>query len=641
MLSNVPPEVERVVARCLKSDPERRFQTMADLKVALEELRAEVDSGDLSRPASPTRRKAWVGAVVALALLAIGAGLVLRWKRPSPRRAPLTRLTHDSGWTDFPAISPDGNLLAYASDRADDKNIDLWVQQVPDGQPVRLTRGPGDDTKPSFSPDGSRIVFQSTRGGTTGIYIIPTLGGEERLLVKDGLGPRFSPAGDFIAYVVFEEGVSHIRLVPTGGGPPRTLSDPSLFWMPPVWSPDGKHLLAYGRKLPEQTGDWYVLSPEGGEPVKTGMGEVLPRRAVNLVPSPQAWLARGNRILFQADVGDSRNLWQVPISPETWHAVGPPERVTSGTTYDDAPSVTPDGRLVFASRIDVTDIWSLPIDANAARVRGEPERLTRGVAVVHGPRISVSGKKMVFGVRKASNWGLHLRDLVTGSETVLAQSTHMEWHPLSPDERKVAYWTEEKDGPATWISELEGGAPDKVCSDCGPPLDWSPDGTQILFAVGGGRPPFRALTLLDLASGRKRELLRAASPTFNNTARFSWDGQWLVFWTVYANQMLIAPVSNERVPEPETWIPVGKGDQPHWSPDGNTLYFLGERDCQMAQRLDPQTKRPVGDLLILGCFQIKRLLTEDSHISVAGDRIVYDLVERTSNIWMTELPRRR
>jgi eukaryotic-like serine/threonine-protein kinase len=50
---DLPAELTRILTRCLRKDPARRFQHMADLKVALEELRAESDSGSLAA-AAPT-----------------------------------------------------------------------------------------------------------------------------------------------------------------------------------------------------------------------------------------------------------------------------------------------------------------------------------------------------------------------------------------------------------------------------------------------------------------------------------------------------------------------------------------------------------------------------------------------------------
>src|SRR5207244_9612836 len=96
------------------------------------------------------------------------------------------RTTSDAALTTTPAISQDGKLVAYASDRAGTSNLELYVQQVSGGRPLRLTDHPADDYLPSFSPDSSQIVFRSERDGG-GIYIVPALGGEGRRIAPKGL----------------------------------------------------------------------------------------------------------------------------------------------------------------------------------------------------------------------------------------------------------------------------------------------------------------------------------------------------------------------------------------------------------------------------------------------------------------------
>jgi hypothetical protein len=83
---------------------------------------------------------------------------------------------------------------------------------------------------------------------------------------------------------------------------------------------------------------------------------------------------------------------------------------------------------------------------------------------------------------------------------------------------------------------------------------------------------------------------------------------------------------------------------PRWAANGNLLYFLSERDgysCIWAQRLDPATKRPVGDAVAFhhehrSRFSINRPRGWES-ISVSRDKLIFALMEMTANIWLTNL----
>ena len=361
LAEGIPVDLEKTIARCLRKSADRRFQGMADLRIALLDLKEESDSGRAMAPAA-TRRRLPVPAVaaalgVAVAITAAAAWWVLRSKRPPQLPVPRA-LTFDSGVTIFPAISRDGKLLAYASDRADGTNPDIWVQQIAGGPPVQLTRHPAHDSEPDFSPDGTRIAFSSTRDGG-GVYVIPTLGGDERKLADHGKNPRFSPDGKWIAYAVGEGSGLRVFVVPATGGESRRMAPGfRTIGQPPLWSPDGKHLLigSYDPTEPPTVPpwDWWACPLDGGAPVKTGAYKYLVEQGVRITMLGDWW---GDFLYLKAGTRQTGNVWRVPLSSKTFQATGPAQRVTSGTGDENMPRVSAASDLVFAAIDNRVSLW--------------------------------------------------------------------------------------------------------------------------------------------------------------------------------------------------------------------------------------------------------------------------------------------
>jgi hypothetical protein len=88
-----------------------------------------------------------------------------------------------------------------------------------------------------------------------------------------------------------------------------------------------------------------------------------------------------------------------------------------------------------------------------------------------------------------------------------------------------------------------------------------------------------------------------------------------------------------------------RDDKPRWSPDGNLLYFISDRDgflCFWAQRLDPASKRPIGPPFSIYHFHgASRSMTNVGlgalEPAVARDTMTFNLAEVTGNIWMASL----
>jgi Tol biopolymer transport system component len=664
MAASVPGDLQRLIARCLRKDPERRAQHMDDVKLALEQLNEDAESGRLSADVTAAHRTTPAsrgrGAALAAGAVLLIAGVLGWWLKAAGNRdgasdGPiLTRLTSDPGLTTDPAFSPVGNLFAYASDRDGVGGLDIWVKQIAGGDPIRLTHDPADDHEPAFSPDGSQIAFRSERQGG-GIYVVSTLGGNERKLADLGRRPRFSPDGKWIAYWVGERTnntTGKIFVIPVAGGPAVSIQ-PNLGWMSdPVWSPDSRFLLF--RSQPQASGsapgavDWWVAPLGPGAPVKTGAIELLRKQGLTEVPVPET-ITETNEVVFVGSLGAATNIWQLPISPKTWKAEGPARRLTFGTGEETSPSLGKDGRLLFSAIVRNVDVWSLPADGNQGKATGELRRLTNDAATDDWPSISADGKVLTFASDRAGSRDVWIKDLATGSERRLTSGPSIRYGPrISSDGSQVAYLASENRQLPIYVIASGGGIPRKVCENCGYIWGWGEKGAGLTFSLIG--PPWY-ISWLNLDSGQTRELIRSEHTMLE--AHVSPDGQWIAFQvqkSTQTRQIFVAPFRSESVPGPSDWIPVTDGEgidrNCYWSPDGNLLYYQSEREgyrCIFARHLDRSTRRPVGPPFAVYHSHHARLSLSNAanpgatSLSVARDSIVFAQGEITGNVWMAKV----
>jgi len=150
--ASTPPALRSLIARCVQKDRRNRLRDIGDAKIDLEaRTDAAIDKPGASAVAS------WPFVRVGIVAIAVAAALGVGWAvwrarstasdRPATVSAPLmlTQVTADGGITAGPALSNDGALLAYASDRVGTNNLDLWVQQTSGSVPLQLTRDPLDE----------------------------------------------------------------------------------------------------------------------------------------------------------------------------------------------------------------------------------------------------------------------------------------------------------------------------------------------------------------------------------------------------------------------------------------------------------------------------------------------------------------
>ena len=534
----------------------------------------------------------WKLATVCLA--AAGVYLWIANRRSAPDDFAFVPLTSGAGLTASPAISVDGQLAAYASDR-EGKNLDLYVQPIPAGMPVRLTHTAEDESEPAFSPDSGSLAFRSEKAGGA-LYVMPARGGEATLLAPRGHDPRYSPDGKWIAYWDQESA----WVIASSGGTPRKLF-PALATRHPIWSPDGALVMA-------QANNQFVVGPVGGTPAPAGIPGPLH------ADSPQ-WTAGG--LFFVQRTGWVRNIWRIPIDTRG-RATGAAMRVTSGPESIGDVAVSREGRIVFTAGSQSFQVWALPLDAKTGRATGDPYRLTDGAATLEHPAISADGRLLLYDAQRFGLQQLFLRDLVSGEERVAAAGPMGVSGGQFLHGGRIIYAQRTQSGSDTYLT----GESRRLATGAQP---LAVDGKEEIALLRAGD----TVDALNLKSLERVPFLRTAV----SRAAFSPDDQWVVF--AADSRIYRARTQGlKEIPQSE-WRPVAAGDKPRFSPDGRLIYFVAS-GAIYAVRVDAQAEpfavwEPREPRLSLAAVNPAAL-----DLGVARDKLVVLLAESNFNLWMAD-----
>ena len=648
--TEVPPELERLIARCLRKEVNRRSQHMSDVKVALEELRDESESGKLMRPAATApagRRWLWPAMGVVIALGAV-AWAYLQQRGGTQSQGPdLVRVSPDDGPSYVgPSISPDGKFVAYASDRSG--KMELWLQQVGGGDPIQLTHSSGPVQSAQFFQDGMRILYL-TQGS---IEVIPTLGGQPRVLRHGSVdSPILSPDGRQIAYFEFAQSEFHLMLMPSEGGPAHELAPWSRTKYKDarhvVWTSDSRWLISVGAKQPgTQNADeweWLALPVDGGNPIPTGAGDAL--RAAGLGASVPT-LVLGNRILFSGWKGERWNVWQIGLPPGSWRVTRAPRQLTFATENVLVLGVSSAGATVSVVKSSA-DLYLLPLDSRSGQAAGATRRLTHDgrykvMAHVGGePRMAYFYTWDFSGPKLPRN--VYALDLDSLAQTLVTRNDGAPEVIVSRDGRQIAYSVPEGDSYSIRVGDAgaDPGTARVVCKSCGLPRRFSPDGRFLLYSPevqSKPGPSTRKLTvrLLELASGGDRPWLE--HPTESVLAdSFGEDGAWFDVGVGRPDNRYIVPWREEPVPVSE-WLeaPTRSAD---WepAPSRNSFYIVQDRKLMGAQ-FDSKT-RTFGQ-----AFEVKfppgsavQWKPDDPWL-IRGPGLVFTRQEPHASVWLMKLP---
>jgi Tol biopolymer transport system component len=498
IVAGVPRDLEKIIGRCLRKDPERRFQSMAEVRLALLELKEEQESGIRAAPkAAPPRASRMPILIAAAAVVAVVALAAVYWlthREAGPATDAQMRLVPFTSYRYAqlgPAFSPDGNTIAFAwagegSPVQTVRRLQIYAKLVGTDTPLRLTTSEADDIFPAWSPNGQSIAFvRYTGGGVLGIFQIGALGGKERSIatVLDAQSPRVSWSADSKFLVASGRettgGPSRIFVISVETGEKRVLNlggtareyDSEL-------SPDG-HRLAFLRALSDTKVGLLVAELDGKLQLKGTAHELATPSGV---PHHPTWTADSKDVLFTIFNYGTPPLWRMPADGSA-----PARLLPIAPEGADTPATSRKGnRLAFERRTGDTNVWQFPVET--------PSKVGAAVELIASTRPdrvrpgawSPDGRKIAFESSRSGTMSVWIADRDGANATLLfGGSDYASGSPAwSPDGRWIALDSHKDGHTAVYVVPSGGGASRRLLAttrDFVVP-SWSADGKWIYYS---------------------------------------------------------------------------------------------------------------------------------------------------------------
>ena len=363
----------------------------------------------------------------------------------------------------------------------------IWLVDKNGGAAARLTDTPNEETNPVFSPDGKQIAFSRQNGGDWDVYVTSAENKTEARRVT------MMPEGDFMVAwtpdgktVVFEttrdeEGVNRLYKI--------SVENPTLAEALPLpqgytgsFSPDGKQIAYNPRTF--LFGEWRyyrggMTAPIWITDLQTNATEKLPNNNFN--DKFPMWI--GGKIYFVSDRSGIPNLFvydrQTKQTKQLTKFDGQGIRHASAT--GDAISFVQDGKIhVFDLATNQDRIVNVSVAPDTSELLPRNANAMRFLEQILP---SPNGERIVFGARGE----VLIFDAKTGDYKNLTNTSGAaERYPtIAPDNKSVAYFSDETGEYAVHIRSLETGAVKKISIEKQPSyywnLTWSPDSKKLVF----------------------------------------------------------------------------------------------------------------------------------------------------------------
>ncbi|MCL1894331.1 MAG: S41 family peptidase [Holophagaceae bacterium] len=497
-------------------------------------------------------------------------------------------------WLRYPSISPDGKTIVFCYQG------DIYSVASSGGLATPLTLGQSYNTRPVWSPDGNTLAFASDRYGSFDVFVMPASGGMAKRLTfhsasnvpsaftHDGqqvlfTSNRISTASD----LQFPSQSPHTYTVPVVGGQASMMHTATMEYA--VCDPSGTRILFQNLKGYEDqwrkhhtssvtrdiclfdinTGSFKTLTPEGSEYRNPVFGS-------------------GDNFYFLAERGGTFNVYKSNINS--------PQNTSQLTRFDKHPvrflSRANDNTLCFAFD---GDVYTMRENANPSKIninihidnRPEVERVLPVNGGLTEFTVATSGKEVAFVVRGelfASNADgtttKRLTDTPTQERSVsfspdgrtlfFAAERNKKWelYSLTLTRKEENYFYASTVLKETCILSAE--------KDVFQPLV-SPDGKEVAYLENR-----TSIKVLNLASGKTRTILpEGKNYSYSDGDQFfAWspDSKWLTFAIGTMNEDVALVNADGNSPIINLTKSGFSNGIPKFSADGSIIYWATDRE---------------------------------------------------------------
>jgi eukaryotic-like serine/threonine-protein kinase len=619
------PALEWLVRRCLKKDPNARWQSMSDIEAILKWIASGAAAPGSGEAAARRARRTVAAAALVAAVAVLGIVFVLvRQARVRPANEPVVALSVSpppgGGFTPTEgtvpsaqfAMSPDGRSLAFvASDASGTPHI--WIRELGSIVPRRVS-GTAKATYPFWSPDSRSLGFFSE--GKLRRVELDGSPSRELAPVSIGRGGTWGPDGTILFGNESDGPLWRVKADSTGLVQQTRFSadrgDKSHRW--PQFLPDGRHFLFFVRAAAKEREGVYLgrLDSDGGTfLVESSVAGAYSSTGQLLYLAEQTLMARDLDLSHERLTGEP-----VPVA----------EGVAGSSNFYGPFSISTTGTLAYAGSTSVAELAWVDRGGHKLEVLAGIERPVEFRLSPDGPLVAVADVDP-----HSQRTDIRIRDLNRGNDRWLTTSRETDGSPVwSPDSTTLLFRSNREIVHDLYVRTANGSGVEKLLlktPSAKYPTDWAPDGKSVIFHTNNGPTKWDVWMLPVNPSGEPRPLVQTAADEAQG--QISPDGRHLAY-TSYIRpeqpEVFVHPLASDAQPSE---ISVGGGLDPRWLSNGSELFYVRPDGMLMAVSLHRQGPLNPGQPKIL--FRLPSLMAGLPYLSS------YD-VDKTGQKFLVRIP---